>query len=70
MLSSDYVIFIANLRSVLRINVANSPKDEITISSKHTLIKRIAWAMLILFQERAVYKGMQLRKVIKSVSFY
>ena len=59
MLSSEYVSTIANLRSVLKSNAADRPNDEITINCKHALIKRMAWAMLRLLQERAEHQGMQ-----------
>ena len=45
---------LSSLRSVLRSNAADRPNEEITISSKHALIKRMAWAMLRLLQERGL----------------
>ena len=59
MLNNEYVSTNANLRSVLSSNGADRPNEEITISSKHALIKRMAWAMLRLLQERAEHQGMQ-----------
>ena len=59
MLNNEYVSTNANLRNVLNSNAADRPNEEITISSKHALIKRMAWAMLRLLQERAGHQGMQ-----------
>ena len=59
MLSSEYVSTLASRRSVLRSNAADRPHDEITISSKHALIKLMAWAMLRLLQDMAEHQGMQ-----------
>ena len=68
MLSSEYVSTIANLRNVLRSNAADRRNDEITITSKHALIKRMAWAMLGLLQERAEHQGMQ-HQVLRAEGF-
>ena len=68
MLNNDYVSTNANLRSVLSSNAADRPNEEITISSKHALIKRMAWAMLRLLQEKIKHQGMQ-HQFLRTESF-